>query len=366
MSDRVKVLFIISSLESGGKERQCLELIKGLCEKEVSCELVLLKDQIAFTEIHHTCCTLHLLNKQEHSKYQIYRQLKQIAMAAKPDFIQSWDTQSSVYAALVSLFSKASFINYSIQYAKKVHFFSKHGLSAAFGFIFSKTIIANSEAGLSAHFGVSKGICIKNGYDLNRASQLRPQADLTQELSLDFDHVIGMVGNFLPAKDHKTLVISIQRLLEKGHRIGGIMIGQGPTLDAIKKLIKPEYNEHFRFLAGKTNVEEYINLFDIHCLICNTRGHAEGISNAIMEGMVMGKPVVATDSGGNKELVVDGHTGYIVTPFDVAQLEQKLELLLKDETLRLKLGATGKKRIADVFSQERFVNDFMKLYTELN
>ena len=107
-----------------------------------------------------------------------------------------------------------------------------------------------------------------------------------------------------------------------------------------------------------------VNIFDIGVLCCKTIGHAEGISNAILEYMALEKPVIATNSGGNDEIVVHNHTGFIISPFNVDNLVSKIEFLLSNPEVRSKMGREGKKKVIREFSIDRLVNSFSKLYVE--
>lgn len=73
-------------------------------------------------------------------------------------------------------------------------------------------------------------------------------------------------------------------------------------------MVKPEYKDNIKFLSSQENVESIMNICDIGVLASFTKG----FSNSIMEFMALGKPMIATDGGGTKELVVDGNTGYLI------------------------------------------------------
>lgn len=363
----MKILFVIGSLELGGKERQCIELTKGLIANGFQCELVVLKNAILYPEIKEMDCKLHVLDKQSISKFKLWKDLGRIIKEVKPDIVQSWDFQSSLLICLHTRFNKIPFINYSIRYGKKISSFSKAGILSKITFLFSDYILANSLAGLSAHGLVvsQKNRAIYNGYDFNRVKTIRTVEEVKHELDIKEGFVIGMVGNFLSAKDHKTLIMATQDILKSRKDITVVLIGSGPKLNEAKALITGQNIQHYRFLNTITAVEEYINIFDIHCLICNTNGHAEGISNAIMEGMAMGKPVVATDSGGNKEIVVDGKTGFIVEAFNVNQLSERLIWLLSNHDLRKSQGEAGRLRIQTEFSLDKLTQNFITLYNSV-
>ena len=92
--------------------------------------------------------------------------------------------------------------------------------------------------------------------------------------------------------------------------------------------------------------------------------HREGFGVACAEGMAHGKPVVASAVGGLKDLVVDGETGVLVPPQDVAALRGALERLLADEPLRRRLGTAGRERIRARFSWDRFSSETIQAYDD--
>jgi glycosyltransferase involved in cell wall biosynthesis len=90
--------------------------------------------------------------------------------------------------------------------------------------------------------------------------------------------------------------------------------------------------------------------------------HREGFGVACLEAMAHGRPVVAGDVGGLRDLVVDGETGYLVPPGDVAALRSALERLLADRDLRRRLGEAGRRRAAERFSWAKATEDTLAVY----
>jgi glycosyltransferase involved in cell wall biosynthesis len=88
----------------------------------------------------------------------------------------------------------------------------------------------------------------------------------------------------------------------------------------------------------------------------------EGFGVACLEAMAHGRPVVAGNVGGLRDLVVDGETGYLVPPSDVSALREALERLLVDRELRLRLGEAGRCRAAERFSWARATEDTLAAY----
>ncbi len=90
-----------------------------------------------------------------------------------------------------------------------------------------------------------------------------------------------------------------------------------------------------------------------------------GITGTIREAMAMGRAVLATDCGGNRELVIDGEVGLLVPPRDVEALAGALERLLADAALRQKLGAAARRRILDHFTTEQRIDRLEALYRRI-
>ena len=114
-------------------------------------------------------------------------------------------------------------------------------------------------------------------------------------------------------------------------------------------------------MGRKRDVETFINIFDIAVL----SSHTEGISNAILEYMALGKPVIASRGGGTSELVLDNVTGFLTQPCAANAMYEKILLLLENKKLRLKLGNMGRERIMNEFNFRKMLNSFFKIYNTL-
>ena len=77
------------------------------------------------------------------------------------------------------------------------------------------------------------------------------------------------------------------------------------------------------------------------------------------------KPTVVTDVGGNREIVVEGETGFLVPSEDAKALAEKVCVLLKDRALAKRMGTNGKRRVDSKFSQERMIRDYEDIYSFL-
>ena len=106
---------------------------------------------------------------------------------------------------------------------------------------------------------------------------------------------------------------------------------------------------------------DYVAAFDVAALSSSDN---EGCSNFLLEAMGMAKPVVATDVGGNRELVNSGENGYLVPIGDARGLTSAIERLLQDPPVRTTMGRQGQQTIATRFSLSGMIESYQSLYWE--
>jgi glycosyltransferase involved in cell wall biosynthesis len=174
-----------------------------------------------------------------------------------------------------------------------------------------------------------------------------------------------MVASFSRFKDYDTYFEAAQRIVAQRDDVTFVAIGAGPRFEEYKAKFPEEQFPRIRLPGRRADVESIVNILSIGVLTSNTDTHGEGISNAIMEYMALGKPVVATDCGGNGELILEGETGYLIANRDTDALCNRLELLLGDAALARRLGEAGRRRIAETFGLERMTASYAALYRSL-
>jgi len=122
-----------------------------------------------------------------------------------------------------------------------------------------------------------------------------------------------------------------------------------------------EITDRVHFLGARDDVPRLMP--HLHTLWLGSE--YEGQSNAILEAMVAGVPVVATDIPGNRDLVIDGVTGYLVPVGDRYEFTRRTHWLLDDSALRERLGAAARERIEQEFTVEQMVQRHAELYRQL-
>ena len=175
--------------------------------------------------------------------------------------------------------------------------------------------------------------------------------------------MIGTVTRFSAIKDPMNLVeafIQIAGRTRSGERTVRLaMIGDGELREeAIERLAKSGVGDLAWLPGSRDNVPEILNGMDVFVL----GSFREGISNTVLEAMATGLPVVATDTGGNRELVVDGATGALVPPADPASLAAAIRRYVDDDGLRELHGRASRDRAVEHFSLDAMVATYGELY----
>jgi glycosyltransferase involved in cell wall biosynthesis len=200
---------------------------------------------------------------------------------------------------------------------------------------------------------------IGNGSDPER---FRPAAqDDPERLALrrslgvaDHEPVIAMIGRLVAEKGYPELFAAMRdvdaRLWVIGERLESDHAQSiGPLIDAIQR--DPAMSNRIQFLGYRSDVPALLRASDIFTL----PSHREGMPRSIIEAMLSGLPVVATDIRGSREEVADGKTGTLVPLGDVAALARALQRLAANAALRTAYGRAGRARAAALFDERKIV-----------
>ena len=344
-----------------------MELVKGFCGlADIACEVVLMDRDVFYTDLFDIDVKVHFIKSRAPKDPMVIKALYDICSLSRPDIIHAWGFPMVLYAWPVARLMGAKIINGAIRFAGPIKPFSELWWYLKLTTPISDMVIANSQAGLRL-CGNSKSHklrCIPNGLSSDQLLEA-PLGKVKNELCIGSSKVIGMVANFADRKDYETPIRAVLELLRQGMDVVFLAVGDGVDLNEAKSLVSDEHRKRFFFLGRQKDVQRYVRIFDIAVLSTNAKVHAEGMSNAIMEYMAMEKPVIATDSGGNRELVNDGRTGYLVPPFSSCDMVDKMMKLLDNKELRLSMGQQGKRKVIEEFSTEKMVGQYFELYQSL-
>lgn len=214
--------------------------------------------------------------------------------------------------------------------------------------------------------GADRVLTLHDAVDTQRFS---PEHGNREKVRKEFGYdretrVVGFVGRFSPGKGHEELLNAAALLKESHPRTRYLVVGE-PSLG------EEQYAEEIQALARALNVDSIVRFagfrndipdvmaaFDLFAF----PSHAESFGIVLIEAMAMEKPVVSTNCDGVLDIMVQGETGLMVPPRDAKALAGALRQLLDDPSLRARMGPAARRRVTELFDQQRQLDRLEKIY----
>jgi glycosyltransferase involved in cell wall biosynthesis len=177
--------------------------------------------------------------------------------------------------------------------------------------------------------------------------------------------MVVMVARLVPQKNQKLVLHSVAEIAASEPRVHFVFVGDGPDRQYLEELeMELMVGGNVTFLGSRTDVPQLLAAADI-AILPSIR---EGFSNAILEAMASGLPVVASNVGGNREVIDSGISGYLVDAPDgqvnQAQFIRYVKRLVTDDSLRARMSAAALHQVRQ-FSLDVMVREVEQLYLEL-
>ncbi len=377
---KINVLYVITKLELGGAQTHALDLIRSIDQNKFKVFLFsaregLLVEQalnipgLNFYRSSFLERRIHLV-KDICTVISLYFYIKK----HKIDFIHTHSSKAGILGRFAAKAAGLRGIVHTVhgwsfhEYQSKVVyniFLYLERLCARFTDRLIVVSLLDRETGVQLGVGPpEKYRLIRCGLDAERFSVKGPLASARAALGLsETDLVVGMVACFKPQKDPLSFVRLAAAVREKLPHVRFFLVGDGVLRGEIARLIGSfGLQENILLLGWRRDMPLIYAAMDL----CVLTSLWEGLPIAIMEAMASGVPVIVTDTGGVRDVVRDGETGYLVKAADVEAMRDKVILLLKDPELREDIAGRAVEWIRnDLFSLRHMMHKVEGLYQEL-
>jgi glycosyltransferase involved in cell wall biosynthesis len=362
----IKVVLLIPTLDHSGAEKQFALLATRLPRDEFDVHAVTLTRGGPYESmIRGAGVRLTNLNKRMKLDPVALWRLRSLLQTEKPDILHSWIFAANAYGRLVA--GKTARPKLLVSERCVDSWKSPWQLWLDRRQIGRTTrLIGNSNS--VAEFYGSLGVPAEKLAVIPNAVEMPSESPADRDQALaEFNippesRVVGFAGRLARQKRVHDLVWAMQLLKQLTDRVYLILIGDGPERASLIDLARHMKCDHLvRFVGHREDAARLIGL----CNVVWLASDFEGMSNSIMEAMAAGVPVVATDIPPNRELVVDGQTGFLVKVGDSVGIAQFTDRILADPALAQRLGEAGRERMRANFSVERMVSAHAALYRQV-
>lgn len=379
-NNSAKLLFVISDLQVGGTERQVALLAPELARLGWAVAIYSFADGELRRQLEQSGVTVILVPGKHGLLYtsRIMRavsvclgavHLCWVMLTLRPRIVHCFLPAAYLIAAPITFLTR---MPVRIMSRRSLNFYQRNLFIRSFERVLHhlmQAVLGNSRAVVEQlkEEGVRPNQLglIYNGFDCSAFTNSGAPAAHRKRLGIALDEfVMCIVANIIPYKGHRDLIAALGlaapklpaqwRLLVVGRDDG---IGEA-LKDQVAQL---GLMDHISFLGPRGDIAAILGASDVG-LLCS---HEEGFSNAILEGMASGLPMIVTDVGGNAEAVIDEQTGLVVPAHNAQRLSDAIVRLASDPAGRTKFGDAGRLRVIEHFGLQPFVHSHHRLYQEL-
>jgi len=362
----IKICYVIGTLEIGGAERQLLQLVKNLDKQRFLPVLLTLRDGRMRKDFEEAV-KVRVVGKRWKFDPLFLLELTKIIKQEKPDILHTFMFTSNTWGRIAGIITGVPVIVASERsmdsWKKWYHFL----IDKILGF-FTKKIVCNSEE--------VKNLCVSklklrdqkftviiNGIDLDFYEETSVKLEIKKEFGIEEGERIVLSGGRLSwEKGLEYLVYSAKRVINEFPAVKFLIAGEGPEKEKLKKLVeKLLLKNKVVFTGYRKDLPFIIKTSDIVVL----SSLWEGMPNLLLEAMALGKPIVATNVGGCKEIIKDGKNGFLVEVKDVENLAERILVLLKNQTLCTKMGERGFEIVKSNFALSKMIGKYERIYLRM-
>lgn len=355
MRKPIRVLFFIGDLTPGGSESHLVRLLLSLNRERIRPELMVLRALGSLVEVVRAAgIHVHEVGSANGSESP-FRRLSRIRAAIRtlrPDIVHSYGYPCDVYTPLASLPRRGRRIvtsrrgNQEVPRVRMLYRLTNPFVDRVLCVSSATEQFAARTEGLSP----ARRAVIPNGIDL---TTYVPRGEMPHPI-----RTIGTLGRIREVKGTDLLLDAFARLArpDLALRVGG----PADTEWGVSFRAKNEGVRGVVFDGEIENVPPFLSSLDLFVL----PSRSEGMSNALLEAMAAGLPIVATDVGSNREVLAEGEAGVLVNP-DAASLAAGMKSVIDDPGRALMLGREARRRVEEEYTLDAMVQRYERFYEEI-
>ena len=360
----IRVHHVLLSLQPGGLENGVVNVVNRLDPRRFASSVCCLKEAGEFaSRIENPLVEIHEMGWVQGNDCLLPFRLARLFRRTRARIVHTRNAESFFYGFLGAKLAGVPAIVHSEHGRtfddRRLRFTAQRMMTRFTTAVF--TVSEQLKSDLIRHTGIPQAAIevLHNGVDLDRFGSADAQGRNAERKRWGVgpdDVVIGSVGRLAPVKNHALLLRAVASAGLPAHVV---LVGEGPEREALRALAETlGIADRVRLLGHSDDVRRQLAGFDVFALPSRN----EGMSNTLLEAMAAGLPVVASDVGGNPEIVRDESEGLCFPSCDESALAYRLRRLCADAELRARLGRAARDRVAAAFSIDAMVERYETLY----
>lgn len=370
---RIHILFIIDELcEIGGAERVLFKMIRSLPSEQFRCSLLTFRinGEADLSKIACPVQVLPLRKTYNWNAVKVAQKIRSFVRQEKVAIVHTFFETSDLWAGPIAKLSGAPILisnrrDLGILRSWK-HRIGYRVLRSMYDSVLTVSPQVREFCIQQDGLDPNKVQTLFSGLDMDCVSQTTSRALMREELGIpETAPVIITVGNIRRVKGIDILVKAAASVCHNHPDAVFLVVGRKSEMDHCRELENRisalGLAKNFRMIGGREDVFAILRMSDIFCL----PSRSEGFSNALIEAMACSLPCVATDVGGNMEVVSQGQTGFLVPNEDSQEIALALDRLLSDPQKAKEMGLHGETIVRSRFTTEAMRNNLIHVYQRL-
>jgi glycosyltransferase involved in cell wall biosynthesis len=364
-----KIIFILTGLDYAGAEAQVVQLAIGLQLRGWLVQVIsMLKPSAYVEELNERGIELISLDmKKGISDPRAIMKLRRIIKAFRPDIVHSHMIHANLLARVTRLFVKIPVL------VSTAHSNNEGGKVRMLLYRATDSLceITTNVSQDAVNSYIQKKVCpenkiifVPNGINLTRFNKNeKDSAIIRSELGLKDEFIWLAVGRIVDVKDYHTMVKAFADVLQDKKDCRLLIVGEGILRESIEEFARSLHIEsQIKFLGIRKDIPRLMNASDAYVM----SSIWEGMPMVLLEASASELPIVATDVGGNGEVVRDGVTGYLARSSDTVDLAEKMKKMMsQSKHNRQEMGHNGRQFVLEKFDINAILTRWESIYSEL-
>jgi glycosyltransferase involved in cell wall biosynthesis len=370
MSNKINIAYIIDELNIGGTEKQLLRTIELLNKDRFTPVLICLRPSDYFFRLDIQCEKL-ILNVYSLLTFDGFLKFCRLVFYLRKrriDIVQTYFIDANVFGVLSAKLGSARRI---VSCKRDLGFWYTSKLLRVMRVVnrFADRVLVNSNA-VKEH--IAKHECISsekidviyNGVDIGICTEDSIGKGIKRQLGIsDNDYIVGIVANLnRPVKRVDLFIKAAAHVVQKIKNVSFIIVGDGDLKNDLQKLAEDlQIRKQIYFAGLQENIHPYISIFDIGVISSDS----EGFSNSILEYAASGIPIIATNVGGNRELLEKCNMGILVPKDSTQDMALGMITLLNDPLQMRRMSKNGRRIVKNEFDWKSKIREIERYYQHI-